>query len=147
MSAFAHDHKQTKIVRLDEALLNEDMADRLSRTAQNSGHSRLGLLTAITETIYVGPMNYTGRIQPQVYVRYGESPIVACYGQIATEGPHNKPDLQDLQSNLVDLHLVKNVSSKVSILSLTMNGVDDGYGGQLSRGFYPLFPTPARRGA
>lgn len=133
MSAFTRDHKPTKIVRLGEVLLNENMADRLSRTAQNSGHSRLGLLTAITETIYVGPMNYTGRTQSQVYVRYGESPIVACYGQIVTEELHNKPDLQDLQSNLVDPHLVKNVSSKVSILALTMNGVDDGYGGPLSR--------------
>ncbi|KAI0246997.1 hypothetical protein BJV78DRAFT_1134057, partial [Lactifluus subvellereus] len=92
------------------------------------------------ETICAGPMDQTGPIQPRIYVPYGEPSTGTHYREIATEGPHNEPDVQDLQSNLVDPHLVKSVSSKEGIFALTMNSADDGCGDWTLKGILSFVP-------
>ncbi|KAF7312597.1 Trehalase [Mycena indigotica] len=123
--ALARDHNRKRIV-LDEARLTENPVDRLSRMIRNSFWHALtrridgdGL-----EIICADPKNRTGRVNPRIYVPYGEPAMAEYYRQVAKNKPHLNLDVQVLPQKPDDPAFVKSLNSKPGILALAMKSVD-----------------------
>ncbi|KAF7313207.1 Trehalase [Mycena kentingensis (nom. inval.)] len=123
--ALARDHNRKRIV-LDEARLTENPVDRLSRMIRNSFWHALtrridgdGL-----EIICADPKNRTGRVNPRIYVPYGEPAMAEYYRQVARDKPHLNLDVQVLPQKPDDPAFVKSLNSKPGILALAMKSVD-----------------------
>ncbi|ESK95365.1 neutral trehalase [Moniliophthora roreri MCA 2997] len=139
--ALARDNGRKRIV-LDEARLTENPVDRLSRMIKNSFWHALtrridgdGL-----EIICADPKNRTGRINPRIYVPYGEPAMAEYYRKVAQEKPHLNLDVQVLPPKPDDPAFVKSLNSKPGILALAMNQVDDGKGGKTLKGIPFIVP-------
>ncbi len=139
--ALARDHNRKRIV-LDEARLTENPVDRLSRMIRNSfWHSLTRRIDGDgLEIICADPKNRTGRVNPRIYVPYGEPAMVEYYRRVAREKPHLNLDVQVLPPNPDDPHFVKSLNLKPGILALAMNEVNDGKGGKTLKGVPFIVP-------
>ncbi|EGN98809.1 glycoside hydrolase family 37 protein [Serpula lacrymans var. lacrymans S7.3] len=139
--ALARDHNRKRIV-LDEARLTENPVDRLSRMIKNSfWHSLTRRIDGDgLEIITADPKNRTGRVQPRIYVPYGEPAMAEYYRKVARDKPHMNLDVQVLPEKNDDPHFVRSLNSKPGLLALAMNEVDDGKGGRTLKGIPFIVP-------
>ncbi|KAH7913530.1 glycoside hydrolase family 37 protein [Hygrophoropsis aurantiaca] len=139
--ALARDHNRKRIV-LDEARLTENPVDRLSRMIKNSfWHSLTRRIDGDgLEIITADPKNRTGRVQPRIYVPYGEPAMAEYYRKVARDKPHMNLDVQVLPEKNDDPQFVKSLNSKPGLLALAMNEVDDGNGGRTLKGIPFIVP-------
>jgi alpha,alpha-trehalase len=139
--ALARDHGRKRIV-LDEARLTENPVDRLSRMIRNSFWHALtrridgdGL-----EIICADPKNRTGRVNPRIYIPYGEPAMAEYYRKVASEKPHLNLDVQVLPLKCDDPVFVKSLNNKPGILALAMQEVDDAKSGKTLKGIPFIVP-------
>lgn len=139
--ALARDHNRKRIV-LDEARLTENPVDRLSRMIKNSfWHSLTRRIDGDgLEIITADPKNRTGRVNPRIYVPYGEPAMAEYYRRVAKEKPHMNLDVQVLPEKPDDPVFVKSLNSKPGLLALAMNEVDDNAGGKTLKGIPFIVP-------
>lgn len=139
--ALARDHNRKRIV-LDEARLTENPVDRLSRMIKHSfWHSLTRRIDGDgLEIITADPKNRTGRVNPRIYIPYGEPSMAEYYRKVAREKPHMNLDVQVLPEKPDDPVFVKSLNSKPGILALAMNEVDDGKGGRTLKGIPFIVP-------
>ena len=139
--ALARDHNRKRIV-LDERRLTENPVDRLSRMIKHSfWHSLTRRIDGDgLEIITADPKNRTGKIQPRIYVPYGETRMAEYYRQVAKDKPHMNLDVQVLPKKPDDPVFVKSLNNKPGLLALAMNEVDDGKGGKTLKGIPFVVP-------
>jgi alpha,alpha-trehalase len=139
--ALARDHNRKRIV-LDEARLTENPVDRLSRMIKNSfWHSLTRRIDGDgLEIICADPKNRTGRVNPRIYVPFGEPAMAEYYRRVASERPHLNLDVQVLPKNCDDPKFVKSLNTKPGLLALAMNEIDDGKGGRTLKGIPFIVP-------
>ena len=139
--ALARDHNRKRIV-LDEARLTENPVDRLSRMIKNSfWHSLTRRIDGDgLEIITADPKNRTGRVNPRIYVPYGEPAMAEYYRRVAKEKPHMNLDVQVLPEKPDDPVFVKSLNSKPGLLALAMNEVDDNDSGKTLKGIPFIVP-------
>ncbi|KAI6006620.1 glycoside hydrolase family 37 protein [Pisolithus orientalis] len=139
--ALARDHGRKRIV-LDEARLTENPVDRLSRMIRHSfWHSLTRRIDGDgLEIITADPKNRTGRVQPRIYIPYGEPAMVEYYRKVAREKPHMNLDVQVLPQKNDDPYFVKSLNSKPGLLALAMEEIDDGKGGRTLKGIPFIVP-------
>ncbi|BGP14321.1 hypothetical protein JCM10213_004448 [Rhodosporidiobolus nylandii] len=118
--ALARDHGQKQIV-LDEARLNENPVNRLSRMIRHSFWSNLtrridgdGL-----EKICADPKNRGANQAPQIYVPEAEPGMKAYYERIAVAKPHLGLIVDTVPTNF-DAAWVRDQNDKPGILALAM---------------------------
>ena len=114
--ALARDHGRKRIV-LDEARLTENPVDRLSRMIKHSFWHALtrridgdGL-----EIICADPKNRTGRVNPRIYVPFGEERMAEYYREVARSKPHLGLDVQVLPKRCDEPEFVKSLNGKPGI--------------------------------
>lgn len=139
--ALARDHNRKRIV-LDESRLTENPVDRLSRMIKHSFWHALtrridgeGL-----EIITADPKNRTGRMNPRIYVPYGEPAMAEYYRKVAADKPHMNLDVQVLPEKPDDPAFVKTLNGKPGLLALAMEEVDDAKGGKTLKGIPFVVP-------
>ena len=139
--ALARDHNRKRII-LDEARLTENPVDRLSRMIRHSfWHSLTRRIDGEgLEIITADPKNRTGRVNPRIYVPYGEPAMAEYYRKVAKEKPHMNLDVQVLPDKPDDPTFVKSLNSKPGLLALAMQEVDDGKGGKTLKGIPFIVP-------
>ena len=139
--ALARDHGRKRIV-LDEVRLTENPVDRLSRMIKNSfWHSLTRRIDGEgLEIITADPKNRTGRMNPRIYVPYGEPEMAEYYRKVAREKPHMRLDVQVLPPKPDDPAFVKSLNDKPGILALAMKEVDDPKGGKTLKGIPFIVP-------
>lgn len=122
--ALANDFGRKHIV-LDEARLNENPVDRLSRMIRN--HFWDGLTRRIDaqglETICADPKNRTADHNPRIYIPYDEQETYEYYCQVANDRPHLKLQVERLPKDLTPEY-VKSINDKPGILTLAMEKVN-----------------------
>ncbi|KAI7907544.1 trehalase-domain-containing protein [Cokeromyces recurvatus] len=118
-----------KYVVLDEARLNENPVNRLSRMIRHLFWDNLtrtidgvGL-----ESISADPKNRTRNIAPRIYVPYDETEIYDYYKRVAEARPNLQLDVQYLPKDITPEY-VKSINDKPGILALAMKRVVDDRG-------------------
>ncbi|CAG8625990.1 14122_t:CDS:2 [Dentiscutata erythropus] len=124
--ALAAEHGRKHVV-LDEARLNENPVDRLSRMIRNLFWD--GLTRRIDaeglEAICADPKNRTADHSPRIYIPYGEDEIFAYYKWVSETRPHLKLEVEMLPKNITPEY-VKSINDRPGILSLAMHKhIDD----------------------
>ncbi|KAL1753523.1 glycoside hydrolase family 37 protein [Schizophyllum commune] len=139
--ALARDHNRKRIV-LDEARLTENPVDRLSRMIKNSfWHSLTRRIDGEgLEIITADPKNRTGRMNPRIYVPYGEPEMAEYYRKVAREKPHMRLDVQVLPPKPDDPAFVKSLNDKPGLLALAMQEVLDAKGEKTLKGIPFIVP-------
>ncbi|TRM64493.1 glycoside hydrolase family 37 protein [Schizophyllum amplum] len=139
--ALARDHNRKRIV-LDEARLTENPVDRLSRMIKNSfWHSLTRRIDGEgLEIITADPKNRTGRMNPRIYVPYGEPEMAEYYRKVAREKPHIRLDVQVLPEKPDDPVFVKSLNDKPGLLALAMQEVLDAKGEKTLKGIPFIVP-------
>ncbi|KAF8577794.1 glycoside hydrolase family 37 protein [Ramaria rubella] len=139
--ALARDHGRKRIV-LDEARLTENPVSRLSRMIRSSFWNSLtrridgdGL-----EIICADPKNRSGKLNPRIYVPYGEPKMAQYYRQVAMDKPHLRLEVEVLPKHCDDPVFVKSLNLKPGLLALAMDEVDDGRGGKTLKGIPFIVP-------
>ncbi|CAJ0860623.1 13267_t:CDS:2 [Entrophospora sp. SA101] len=116
----AQDHGRKHIV-LDEARLNENPVDRLSRMIKH--HFWDGLTRKIDadslKVICSDTKNRTADHSPRIYIPYGEYEIFDYYKTISDNRPHLKLEVEMLPKEITPDY-VKSINHKPGILSLAM---------------------------
>ncbi|KAJ1920850.1 alpha,alpha-trehalase nth1 [Mycoemilia scoparia] len=111
-----------KSVVIDEARLNENPVNRLSRMIKTSFWD--GLVRRIDangiEIICADPKNTKGDANPRVYVPHDDIPAFDYYSKISRERPHLKLEVVKLPE-VITPQYVRNINSKFGILSLAAN--------------------------
>jgi alpha,alpha-trehalase len=139
--ALARDHNRKRII-LDEARLTENPVDRLNRMIKHSfWHSLTRRIDGDgLEIICADPKNRTGKVNPRIYVPYGEPAMADYYRRVAQEKPHLKLDVQVLPEKCDDPAFVKSLNGKPGLLALAMNEIEDGKGGKTLKGIPFIVP-------
>lgn len=116
-----------KYVVLDEARLNENPVDRLSRMIRH--HFWDGLTRRIDaeglETISNDPKNRSKNTAPRIYVPYDEDEVLEYYKAVSVSKPHLRLDVEQLPKEITPEY-VQSINEKPGILALAMTRhVDD----------------------
>jgi len=118
--ALAKDYGRKHIV-LDEARLNENPVDRLSRMIRT--HFWDGLTRRIDadglEIITADPKNRSANHNPRIYIPYGETETYDYYKNVAETRPHLGLEIEMLPADITPL-FVKSINDRPGILSLAM---------------------------
>lgn len=121
--ALAKDYGRKHIV-LDEARLNENPVDRLSRMIRNLFWN--GLTRCIDgdglEAICADPKNRSKNTAPRIYVPEAEPEMYEYYKAVAAEKPHLNLQVDKLPKHFT-AEYVKNLNDKPGILALAMEKV------------------------
>lgn len=121
--ALAKDYGRKHIV-LDEARLNENPVDRLSRMIRNLFWN--GLTRCIDgdglEAICADPKNRSKNTSPRIYVPEAEPEMYEYYKNVAAEKPHLNLQV-DILPKTFTAEYVKNLNDKPGILALAMEKV------------------------
>src|ERR1700761_1623877 len=139
--ALARDHGRQRII-LDEARLSENPVDRLSRMIKHSfWHSLTRRIDGDgLEIICADPKNRTGRINPRIYVPYGEVKMAEYYRKVARDRPHLRLEVEVLPKNCDDPAFVKSLNDRPGLLALAMEEGDDLTGAKTLRGIPFVVP-------
>ncbi|KAG0275764.1 alpha,alpha-trehalase nth1 [Linnemannia exigua] len=110
-----------KYVVLDEARLNENPVDRLSRMIRH--HFWDGLTRRIDaeglETISNDPKNRSKNTAPRIYVPYGEDEVLEYYRGVSISKPNLKLEVEQLPKEITPEY-VQSINEKPGILALAM---------------------------
>ncbi|KAL1921323.1 uncharacterized protein VTP21DRAFT_11039 [Calcarisporiella thermophila] len=132
--ALANDYGRKYIV-LDEARLNENPVDRLSRMIRH--HFWDGLTRRIDadglEIICADPKNRTGNRTPRIYVPYDDTEAYKYYKLVAESRKHLNLDVQRLPKDITPEY-VKSINDRPGILALAMRQSVDKDGNPTLRG-------------
>ncbi|CAG8526095.1 6289_t:CDS:2, partial [Acaulospora morrowiae] len=124
-----------KHVVLDEARLNENPVDRLSRMIKNLFWD--GLTRKIDaeglEVICADPKNRTADHSPRIYIPHGEDEIYEYYKGVAETRPHLKLEVEKLPKDITPEY-VKSINDRPGILSLAMQKTVDDKGNVTFKG-------------
>ncbi|OZJ06189.1 hypothetical protein BZG36_01007 [Bifiguratus adelaidae] len=123
--ALAHDYGRKHIV-LDEARLNENPVDRLSRMIKY--HFWDGLTRRIDaeglEIICADPKNRTADHNPRIYIPVGEDEIYEYYKNVAEQRPHLRLEVERLPKDITPEY-VQSINDRPGILALAMRKSKD----------------------
>ncbi|KAF9169658.1 alpha,alpha-trehalase nth1 [Mortierella sp. AD011] len=124
-----------KYVVLDEARLNENPVDRLSRMIRH--HFWDGLTRRIDaeglEMIANDPKNRSKNTAPRIYIPYGEDEVFEYYKNVSEQKPHLKLDVQQLPEEITPKY-VQSINDKPGILALAMTRHLDDEGRETLKG-------------
>ncbi|CAG8503294.1 10218_t:CDS:2, partial [Cetraspora pellucida] len=138
--ALAAGHGRKHVV-LDEARLNENPVDRLSRMIRNLFWD--GLTRRIDaeglEAICADPKNRTADHSPRIYIPYGEDEIFAYYKWVSETRPHLKLEVEMLPKDITPEY-VKSINDRPGILSLAMRKHIDDQGNVTFKGVPFIVP-------
>ncbi|OAD69446.1 glycoside hydrolase family 37 protein [Phycomyces blakesleeanus NRRL 1555(-)] len=118
--ALADDYGRKHIV-LDEARLNENPVDRLSRMIRHNFWD--GLTRRIDgqglEIICNDPKNRQADHNPRIYIPFSEDEVFEYYSQVAATRPHLNLEVERLPENITPEY-VKSINDRPGILALAM---------------------------
>ncbi|GJJ77122.1 alpha,alpha-trehalase [Entomortierella parvispora] len=124
-----------KYVVLDEARLNENPVDRLSRMIRH--HFWDGLTRRIDaeglEMISNDPKNRSKNTAPRIYIPYGEDEVYEYYKNVSAQKPHLKLDVEQLPEVITPKY-VQSINEKPGILALAMTKFVDESGHETLKG-------------
>ncbi|KAF9974751.1 alpha,alpha-trehalase nth1, partial [Modicella reniformis] len=110
-----------KYVVLDEARLNENPVDRLSRMIRH--HFWDGLTRRIDaeglELISNDPKNRSRNTAPRIYVPYGEDEVLEYYNKVKVSKPSLNLEVEQLPKDITPQY-VQSINEKPGILALAM---------------------------
>jgi alpha,alpha-trehalase len=110
-----------KYVVLDEARLNENPVDRLSRMIRH--HFWDGLTRRIDaeglEIISNDPKNRSNNTAPRIYVPHGESEVLEYYKGVSASKPSLRLEVEQLPKEITPTY-VQSINEKPGILALAM---------------------------
>lgn len=141
--ALAQDHHRQYVI-LDEARLNENPVQRLSRMIKDSFWPNLtrrldgdGL-----EDIAKDLKDWTGHNNQiiQIYVPHSEPTMVEYYRKVASDKPRLKLDVHILPERPADPVFVKSLYNRPGILAMAMNEIEDPKGGKTLEGIPFIVP-------
>ncbi|KAJ1945568.1 alpha,alpha-trehalase nth1, partial [Linderina pennispora] len=141
--ALARDHGNKQVV-IDEARLNENPVNRLSRMIRTTFWN--GLVRCMDETgiqaICADPKNTKGDANPIIYVPHDDHPAFMYYSRIARDLPKLKIKVVRLPENITPQY-VKSINNEFGILSMAADVSYDANGGLI---YKPLpFVVPGGR--
>ncbi|KAJ2964667.1 hypothetical protein NQZ79_g564 [Umbelopsis isabellina] len=123
--ALANDYGRKHIV-LDEARLNENPVDRLSRMIRY--HFWDGLTRRIDaeglEIICADPKNRSANHNPRIYIPWNQTEVYEYYQQAALARPHLKLEVELLPRDITPEY-VKSINDRPGILALAMKRTVD----------------------
>ncbi|KAG0170044.1 alpha,alpha-trehalase nth1 [Apophysomyces sp. BC1034] len=126
--ALAEDYGRKHIV-LDEARLNENPVDRLSRMIRHNFWD--GLTRTIDaeglEIISADPKNRSANHNPRIYVPHDEQEIYEYYKQVAATREHLRLEVELLPKDITPEY-VKSINDRPGILALAMSKTLDDHG-------------------
>ncbi|KAF9341866.1 alpha,alpha-trehalase nth1 [Linnemannia elongata] len=124
-----------KYVVLDEARLNENPVDRLSRMIRH--HFWDGLTRRIDaeglETISNDPKNRSKNTAPRIYVPYGQNEILEYYKGVSVSKPNLRLEVEQLPKEITPKY-VQSINEKPGILALAMTKHLDEDGSETLKG-------------
>ncbi|OAQ33094.1 glycoside hydrolase family 37 protein [Linnemannia elongata AG-77] len=124
-----------KYVVLDEARLNENPVDRLSRMIRH--HFWDGLTRRIDaeglETISNDPKNRSKNTAPRIYVPYGQNEILEYYKGVSVSKPNLRLEVEQLPREITPKY-VQSINEKPGILALAMTKHLDEDGSETLKG-------------
>lgn len=124
--ALAKDHGRKQIV-LDEARLNENPVNRLSRLIKDFFWPNLTRRIDGSNIAKVGkdPKDWTDNPRPRVYIPRGAPEQHAYYSRVAREHPDMNLDVQWLSTDPGDQKYVRDLNAAPGLLALEMERVED----------------------
>ncbi|KAI8139950.1 trehalase-domain-containing protein [Fennellomyces sp. T-0311] len=126
--ALAHDYGRKHIV-LDEARLNENPVDRLSRMIRH--HFWDGLTRRIDadsiEVICSDPKNRTANHNPRIYIPYSETEVYEYYRSVSEKRSHLNLEVVYLPKDITPGY-VKSINDRPGLLTLAMQRQVDANG-------------------
>jgi len=124
--ALAREHGRKQIV-LDEARLNENPVNRLSRLIKDFFWPNLTRRIDGSNIEKVGrdPKDWTDNPRPRIYIPHGAPEQHAYYTRIAREHPDMNLDVQWLSTNPGDEKYVRDLNDAPGLLALEMERVAD----------------------
>ncbi|KAI8976896.1 neutral trehalase [Pilobolus umbonatus] len=127
--ALAEDYGRKYIV-LDEARLNENPVDRLSRMIRHNFWD--GLTRRIDAEglmkICADPKNRSDNQHPRIYVPYNEDEVFKYYQTLATEQPQLKLEVERLPQDITPEY-VQSINDKPGLLTLALERTERGFQG------------------
>ncbi|KAG0309682.1 alpha,alpha-trehalase nth1 [Dissophora globulifera] len=124
-----------KYVVLDEARLNENPVDRLSRMIRH--HFWDGLTRRIDaeglEMIANDPKSRSKSSSPRIYIPFGEDEVLEYYKNVAVQKPHLKLEVEQLPQDITPEY-VQSINDKAGILALAMTRFVDEEGHETLKG-------------
>ncbi|RIA80971.1 Glycoside Hydrolase Family 37 protein [Glomus cerebriforme] len=138
--ALAEEHGRKHIV-LDEARLNENPVDRLSRMIKTNFWD--GLTRRIDaeglEIICADPKNRTADHSPRIYIPFGEDEQYQYYTNVAETRPHLNLQVEKLPKEITPDY-VKSINDRPGILALAMHRIIDNQGNVTLKGVPFIVP-------
>ncbi|CAG8515163.1 8772_t:CDS:2 [Ambispora leptoticha] len=138
--ALALDHGRKYIV-IDEARLNENPVDRLSRMIKH--HFWDGLTRKIDadglEAICADPKNLNANHNPRIYIPHGETETFEYYKHVSETRKHLKLEVEMLPQEMTPEY-VKSINNRPGILSLALRKHVDAYGKTIIKGVPFIVP-------
>lgn len=132
--AMANDYGRKHIV-LDEARLNENPVDRLSRMIKYNFWD--GLTRCIDgdglEMIAADPKNRSKNTTPRIYIPFDQKETYEYYKQVAVDKPHLKLEVEYLPEKIT-AQWVESVNDRPGILALAMKATTDDTGKRTLKG-------------
>ncbi|KAI9483504.1 MAG: trehalase-domain-containing protein [Benjaminiella poitrasii] len=129
--ALAEDYGRKHVV-LDEARLNENPVDRLSRMIRH--HFWDGLTRRIDaeglERICLDPKNRSANHRPRIYVPYDEDKVFEYYQHVAKTKPYLGLEVERLPRQITPEY-VQSINDRPGILSLALNKIKDVHTGEM----------------
>ncbi|KAI7884233.1 trehalase-domain-containing protein [Lichtheimia hyalospora FSU 10163] len=126
--ALANDYGRKHIV-LDEARLNENPVDRLSRMIRH--HFWDGLTRRIDadtiEVICADPKNRSANHNPRIYIPYSETEVYEYYQEVAQQRSHLNLEVVYLPKDITPEY-VKSINDRPGLLTLAMKSHIDPFG-------------------
>ncbi|KAI9342114.1 trehalase-domain-containing protein [Pilaira anomala] len=126
--ALAHDYGRKHIV-LDEARLNENPVDRLSRMIRFNFWD--GLTRRIDsdslEVICPDPKNRSANTHPRIYVPFDDTEAFDFYSHVADVRKHMNLEVEYLPK-VITAEYVKSINDRPGLLTLAMRKIKDGQG-------------------
>ncbi|KAG0380112.1 alpha,alpha-trehalase nth1 [Mortierella sp. AD032] len=124
-----------KYVVLDEARVNENPVDRLSRMIRH--HFWDGLTRRIDaeglETISNDPKNRSKNTAPRIYVPHGEDEVLEYYRGVSLSKPNLKLEVEQLPKEITPKY-VQSINEKPGILALAMTKLVEEDGSETMKG-------------
>ncbi|KAG0316003.1 alpha,alpha-trehalase nth1 [Dissophora globulifera] len=124
-----------KYVVLDEARLNENPVDRLSRMIRH--HFWDGLTRRIDaeglETISNDPKNRSRNTGPRIYIPFGEDEVLEYYKGVQLSKPDLHLEVEQLPQDITAKY-VQSINEKPGILALAMTKYTDDHGQENLKG-------------
>jgi alpha,alpha-trehalase len=128
---------------LDEARLNENPVDRLSRRIKNSFWDELTrrIDASVIEKVGLDPKDWTDDPRPRIYVPQGAPEQYEYYKKVAEDRPKIRLDVQLLPEGPITPEYVKSLNDKPGLLAVAMEEVmDDKTGERSLRGLPYVVP-------